>query len=134
MRLPLINEVMTIAPITIQEHQNLEEAKQIMYKKGIRHLPVLNGQKIVGILSDRDLKLTLAVAGKDRKPTEITIGECCARDPYIVEPKEELKIVLKEMTRRRLGSALVGTDDELFGIFTVTDAVKCFGEFLEQLE
>jgi CBS domain-containing protein len=134
MKLPLIGEVMTISPFTIQMHQTLEDAKNIMYRKDIRHLPVLNGIKVIGCLSDRDLKLSLAVANKDKKAADIKVGDCCAPDPYIVSPKEPLLNVLKEMKKRKLGSTFIGTGDELFGIFTVTDAVIHFALLLEKLQ
>ncbi|MCB0310117.1 MAG: CBS domain-containing protein, partial [Bdellovibrionales bacterium] len=58
-----VGEVMSPVPYFVGPSDALEDAKKLMYQHSIRHLPVLENGKILGMLSDRDLKLALAVKG-----------------------------------------------------------------------
>ena len=53
--IPTIQRYMTTSPLTVNCEQTLMFAKQIMIDNKIRHLPVLNGGKLVGIISERDI-------------------------------------------------------------------------------
>jgi len=121
-----IGEVMTAQPHTIDAGASLVEAQQLMDRHGIRHLPVTQGAGVVGILSDRDLKLSLdpivdfPPVGRVR---DIMIG-----DPYVVHPSTPLDEVLLTLAKRRIGCALVADGQGLSGIFTTTDAARMLGE------
>lgn len=122
MKTKLIGMVMTPTPHTISAEQNLVFAQEKMNKLGVRHLPVLKGGKLIGILSDRDIKFIESFDGM--KAEEIEVEDACTYDPYIVESKTPLKEVTAVMSDKKYGCVLVKDNGKLVGIFTWIDALK----------
>jgi acetoin utilization protein AcuB len=118
-----VEKHMTTTPHTIGSDQTLEKAHHMMREYKIRHLPVLKGGKLVGILSDRDLHLVESLPDVD--PAKITVEEAYTPDPFITSPGTSLKVVCEEMMKHKYGSALVvDKGQKLLGIFTWIDALK----------
>lgn len=128
----LIKDIMSPNPLTVDTLESAREAKRIMLDHTIRHLPVMENGKLVGIITDRDLKLAQAVAEDDQFDIHRTVGEICVRNVYFVEPTEQAQKVLAYISKERIGSALIVEDGELVGIFTVVDACKAFAYYLEK--
>ncbi|MDG0816330.1 CBS domain-containing protein [Bdellovibrio svalbardensis] len=126
---PTIEKYMTTAPHTIGSEQSLAKAEKMMADLRIRHLPVLNAGKLVGILSDRDVKLVESF--KDVNPEEVKISEAFTPDVYMVSPKAPLGEVCAEMALHKYGSVLVVDNHKLVGIFTWVDALEAFNELLD---
>jgi acetoin utilization protein AcuB len=116
-------DVMTKSPVSIEHHASLQDAIQLMYSKGVNHLPVTKDGVLLGIISDRDTKLAKAVTPA-AKAVSMTVGELCNQDPFTVSSTEPLSNVAKVMVERKIGSALVTSQGMLVGIFTVTDALR----------
>ena len=129
--MPDISDVMTPVPHFVSSVTSLADAVKIMYAAGIRHLPVVDAGKIMGVLSDRDAKLAKAVSSARLKDVELTVGDACVLDPYIVSPTAKLDNVLLHMVTNHIGSVLVARDGRLVGIFTSTDACKRLHELLK---
>lgn len=131
--IPPIKSVMTPFPCSIEIDRPIAEARKMMRENDIRHLPVMHQGELVGIVSDRDIKLALdpglGLPGEEK----LTVRNVCVRDAYKVQAGEPLDKVLMEMARRHIGSALVVRHERLVGIFTVTDACRHFARFLRQL-
>ncbi len=128
----LIKDIMSFSPITVEQSATVLEAKQLMSQYSVRHLPVVAGGKLVGILTDRDLKLAQAVTKDTHFDESHTAGDICVRDIYVVKSTDLAKTVLAYMAKERIGSALVTEENKLVGIFTVTDACKAFAEYLRR--
>lgn len=120
---------MTVSPHTIGSEQTLEKAEKIMAEFRIRHLPVLDGGKLVGILSDRDLKRVESF--KDVDPRKVKVSEAYSEEPYTVSPKAPLNEVCDEMANHKYGSVLVMDNHKLVGIFTWVDALRALNSLLE---
>lgn len=123
-----ISHVMTPLPLTIDIEQTLAEAKRRMSELNVRHLPVLEGERLVGILSDRDVALASGV-GATLEAT--SVGTAMTAGPYAVGPEEPLVAVLAAMWRQNVGSALVVKDAQVVGVFTMMDAVRLLGQTLK---
>ena len=95
----------------------------------IRHLPVLRGGELVGILSERDVRLVESF--RDVDPETTKVDEAFTPDPQLASPNSSLADVCKEMVKDRHGCVLVVDNHKLVGIFTWIDALKAFGELLE---
>lgn len=121
---PRIKSVMTPFPTAVEVGESPDAARATMAEHGIRHLPVIRGREIVGVVSDIDLR---------ESGSATTVGDLCPPDPYIVDILAPLDQVLLAMAKRHIGSALVVKEERLVGIFTTTDACRCFGEFLQGL-
>ncbi|MCB0350001.1 MAG: CBS domain-containing protein [Bdellovibrionales bacterium] len=126
--MPVISKYMTTQPHTIGSDQTLEKAGVLMREFHIRHLPVLKGGKIVGILTERDLHLVETLKGVD--PKVLTVSEAYTPDPYIVSPQAPLDEVCAEMASHKYGSVLVEDNHKLVGIFTWVDGLVAMSELL----
>jgi acetoin utilization protein AcuB len=126
---PTVQKFMTVQPHTIGADQSLAKAEKMMSELRIRHLPVLEGGKLVGILSDRDLRLVESF--KDVDPEKVTVGEAYTPDPYVTAPSTPLGDVCREMAAHKYGCALVVDNHKLVGIFTWVDALHAFDRMME---
>lgn len=127
--IPHIQKYMTYVPKSIGFDQSIAQASEFMRKLHLRHLPVLKGGKIVGILTDRDIKLILGF--KDVDAAKTTVEEAYTPDPYTTSPEAPLNEVVSHMAANKYGCALVVDNGKLVGIFTETDAYKALSELLE---
>lgn len=117
-----IRQYMTPAPHSVGAEQSLVHAATVMEKHGIRHLPVLHGGKLVGILSDRDLRIFEAM--RDVKPELVTVSDAMTSSVYAVSPGTPLHEVVRAMAEHKYGSAVVMEHDKVVGIFTTVDVCK----------
>lgn len=126
--MPTIQKYMTVMPHTIGVDATLEKAHNMMREFRIRHLPVLDGGELVGIISDRDLKMVESF--KDVDPRTMTVSEAMTSDPFKTNPHASLADVCDEMQHHKFGSALVVDNNKLVGIFTWVDALKACSDVL----
>ncbi|WP_375767910.1 CBS domain-containing protein [Archangium gephyra] len=124
----VIDEFMTRTVHTIGTQSPLAEAHRIMNEHAIRHLPVLEGGKLVGVVSMRDLHLIETLKGVD--PKEVAVEEAMAQDAYTVPPGTALLEVARTMAMHKYGSAVVARDGRVEGIFTTIDALKALEALL----
>lgn len=123
-RIPPIKAVMTPFPHSVELGDSIEKARQAMSEHRIRHLPVTDQGRLVGVMSARELE----VASDAR-----VVRDAHLAGAYVVELTEPLDRVLLTMAKSHLGSALVVKRGKLVGIFTTTDACRIFGECLRNL-
>ena len=123
-----ISAFMTSETKTIAPNTSVGEAYAMMRTHRIRHLPVVAGGKIIGILSHRDLLKIEALANIDR--SKDPVSDAMTIDPYIVPPEEPLVSVVSVMALRKLGSAVIVDNGKVAGIFTTTDALHAFAMML----
>jgi acetoin utilization protein AcuB len=114
-----VRALMTPAPHTIGSQQTIGEAARRMRDAHVRHLPVLTGGHLVGLVSERDARLVETLS----KTETVLVGEVMSPEPYAVAPDDDLARVVEVMATRKLGSAVVLEDDRVIGIFTTTDAL-----------
>ncbi|MBK8172326.1 MAG: CBS domain-containing protein [Sandaracinaceae bacterium] len=126
---PHISECMTKAPYTISNTATLLEARKRMQNAEIRHLPVVYGERLVGVISDRDLDVALAL---DESQQHALVSSLMVEEVYVAEPTEKLAHVLRVMVNRKLGSAVVAEKDNVLGVFTTTDALHMLAKLLEE--
>ncbi|NCN95286.1 MAG: CBS domain-containing protein [Bdellovibrionales bacterium] len=127
--IPNISKYMTELPHTIGSEQTLSKASTMMREYNVRHLPVLHGGKLMGILSDRDIKLVETF--KDVDPEKVLVEEAYSPDPYVASPTSLLSEVCEQMASKKYGCALVVDNHKLVGIFTWIDALKALSSLLE---
>lgn len=120
---------MTAAPHCIGMDQPLERAAERMTQLGVRHLPVLEGGQLVGMLSERDLTLLRSLAPDQL--VKLKVEEAMSVLPYCVEPATPLGEVARHMALRKLGSAIVVEHGRVVGVFTTTDALEVLAALLE---
>lgn len=127
--IPVVQKYMTTVPKSIGYDQTIAQASDFMKKLKLRHLPVLKGGKLVGLLSDRDINLVLQF--KDVDPSKMTVEEAYTPDPYFTSPTAPLNEVVAHMAEKKYGCAIVVDNKKVVGIFTEIDAYKALSELLE---
>src|SRR4051812_20271232 len=103
--IPQIQKYMSTLPHSIGLDQTVSSAESLMRDHRIRHLPVMDGGRLVGVVSDRDLKLYMSLL--DSEAGEDTIGELVQEEAYTVGIDAPLDEVVATMADKRIGSALV---------------------------
>jgi CBS domain-containing protein len=131
--IPSIRSVMTPFPYCVEAGDSVLVARTLMVRHGVRHLPVKDEGRLVGVLTDRDLKRAidpdLGLPPKD----ELFVRDVAVLDAYTVDTSEPLDHVLEEMINRHMGSVLVTSHGRLAGIFTMTDACRILCTHLRAL-
>lgn len=125
--IPTISMYMTITPHTARPSMSLDEAMKLMRERHIRHLPILDGGRLVGMLSEGDIRLLESAA--DAGP--MTAEEAMVQDVYVVSPSTPLDEVAEKMASKKCGSAVVMQNQKLVGIFTVVDALFALSKLLQ---
>src|SRR5437763_979869 len=100
--IPTVGDYMTPGAYVVVPHETVARAKSFMREHGVRHLPVMEDGKLVGIVSDRDL----AEAHSLRRGGPI-VGEAMTGKPYAAAPSGLLNVVARAMAKRKCGSAVV---------------------------
>lgn len=126
--IPTIQKYMTAAPHSIGSDQTIATASLMMNDHRIRHLPVLRGGQLLGILTDRDIKLIETF--RDVDPTKIAVEEAMTEQPYSVSPEAALDEVVETMAANKYGSAVVMHNQKVVGIFTTVDACEALAQLL----
>lgn len=128
----LISSVMTPCPYKISSDKSLEEALKIMDLRNIRHLPVIEGEDVIGVVSKRDIEIGKLISEKGGVPK---VKDICVNQPYVVGDDTKVSEVVSEMSAKKIDCALVvDADGNFTGIFTVTDVCKLLAMILEEQE
>lgn len=129
-RFPLeIRRYMSSVVVLVSPKQPLSEAIRLMRLHEVRHLPVVSKGQTVGLVSQRDIYLMRSLEPSD--PSQVLVSEVMTADAYTVEPDEPVDVVAREMSRRKIGSALVTHNGRLMGIFTASDALLALAALVE---
>jgi acetoin utilization protein AcuB len=118
----LVGTYMTRRPVTITPRDMLSDARDRMHTGGFRRLPVVEGDVLVGIVSDRDL-------GPHTGHLEATRAAAAMTDnPVTVKAATPLEVAARLMLDYHIDSLPVVDDAKLVGIITTSDILKAFLE------
>jgi len=123
-----IGTYMTRSPVVVDRTTTMAHALRIMDEQGFRHLPVVAGGKLVGVVSERELKIVENMQGIDSGMC--IVGDFLLGPPYTVAPGAPLAEVVRTMADHKYGSAVVVEDGAVVGVFTTTDALKALAAVL----
>lgn len=126
--IPHIKKYMSTDIQTIGDEQPMSVAHQMMRRQHIRHLPVLRQGKLVGVVTDRDLRLIETL--RDVDPVKVPVSEAMTADVYTVSPEASLDEVAGSMAASKHGSAVVVDHGHVVGIFTMVDACQALADLL----
>ena len=114
-----VKDVMTPQPTAIASDAPVIEAARRLSSEDVGSLPVVDGDKLVGMITDRDI--VLHVVAKDLDPHKVTISDVCSENPVVAEPDESLDDALQRMASEQLRRLPVVTDGRLVGILAQAD-------------
>ena len=133
-----VEQKMTRDAFTLTPDQSLRNAIDLMQRHRIRHVPVVTGQTVVGILTDRDLKRAtpsllsgIDRASFDRVLDQTLVEQAMTRSPFTVTPSTSVRDAVKVMVDRKFGALPVVEGGRLVGIITSTDFLRALYETLE---
>ena len=130
-RHPQVIAFMTPFPYSVDVDAPLAEAHKLMREHHFRHLPVTSGGTLVGVLTDRDIKLVLGPDFGQPNEQELSVRDAYVEKPCVVPASTPVALVARTMAEHRIGSAIVTKNDKLVGIFTVTDACRALAQLLD---
>ena len=127
----LAKDIMTENPVTATELMPVAEALGLLYELDVRHLPVVRGSELAGIVSDRDLRAFSApsedeaIEALERARTS-NIGSFMNTDPICVDPETDVKEIVELMLSNRVGALPVCDLDtgDLLGIVSYVDVLR----------
>lgn len=111
--------------ITVPPSATVADALDTLNANAIRHLPVVDGGKVVGILSDRDLRM--AMGGR---PDEAAVADVMTPDPLTLTSGTVVEVAGRLMVEHSVGCVPVVDDGQLVGILTESDLLRSFVELL----
>jgi len=135
----LVRDVMTPDPVTIGPNHSIGAALTRMRRGGFRRLPVVEDEKLVGIVTDRDLRLAMNSPFVMREGwydsylmEHIEVRSCMTPDPLTVDADGDLLTAVRLMRQHKFGGVPVLQDDKLVGILTETDLLDLLEQILAQ--
>ncbi|MEQ1757421.1 MAG: CBS domain-containing protein [Vicinamibacterales bacterium] len=131
--IPAVATVMTPFPYSVGVDASLRQAHEMMVAHQVRHLPVLRGHALVGVVSDRDIKRALDPDLGLPPMDELFVRDVYVPEPISVDDAAPLDEVLEQMASEHIGSVLVTKHGRLVGIFTSTDACRVYCAHLRTL-
>jgi acetoin utilization protein AcuB len=121
----MVHDVMTRAVVTIDRETPCDKARRLMDERRIRHLPVMEGGRLVGMVSDRDVRSVKGDAGG------VAAGSIMTPELLTVTPDTRVERAARLMLEARIGSLPVMDGDALAGIVTYTDLLHAFVRVIE---
>ena len=121
-----IKDIMTAQPTTCSPSTNLAEAAEMMLDADCGILPVTEGGKLIGVITDRDMFIALAT--RDRRASEMTVGEVAGTQVFICKPDDDVHTALATMKQHRVRRLPVeGFEHMVVGIVSMNDILLAAG-------
>ena len=117
-----IRDVMTTNPTTIERSTSVLEAAKVMAGEDVGPLPVTDGGRLVGIVTDRDI--VTRVLAEERDPQSTTVGDICSSDLVTVTPEDDLDQALRTMGSAQVRRLPVVEGDRIVGIVAQADVAR----------
>lgn len=122
-----IKDIMTADPLTCSPSTNLAAVAALMLDGDCGILPVVDDGKLVGVVTDRDMYIALAT--RDRRASELTVGEVAHKPVYTCESDEDVTTALETMEQHRVRRLPVtGFGDIVVGIVSINDLIRAAGK------
>jgi acetoin utilization protein AcuB len=135
----LVEDVMIRSVVTLTPEETLREAVRLLQSNRIRHLPVVDNSKVVGIVTDRDVKRATpsVLSGVDRDQYDRVLAttkveQFMTREPRTVTPKTSLKAAVEIFLELKVGALPVVDDGHLVGILTNVDILRVARDLLDR--
>ncbi len=132
----LVEKYMSKNTFSLYVGATLLEARKLMFERGVKRVPILLKDKIVGIVTEADIANALGAFRKlaegkqwDEKLKKINVEEVMSKEVLCVSPNDSLAKVVEIMLRENISGLPVVENEKLVGIITKTDLIKAVKEF-----
>src|SRR5690348_5214702 len=124
-----VRDVMTPKPLTGSTNTSIFEVMETMFDKDIRHLPIVEGDELVGMVSDRDLRQfsrnLLSDGARAKAQLRTRIGDMMSGDVISADPEDDVDDVIELMVENKVGAVpIVDSDGALVGIVSYVDILR----------
>jgi acetoin utilization protein AcuB len=130
-KIPFVGSVMTPFPHFVNSDDPIAEVERLMAEHHIRHIPVQQDSRVVGVVSKRDMYYLLGRFLPEGEKARIRARDIMLDEPYIVAFDTPLNEVALEMAKRHVDSAIVLHHEKLAGILSATDICRILAEIFE---
>jgi len=118
-----IRDAMTSNPRGVGKSTTVVEAARLMKSEDVGSLPVVEGERLVGMVTDRDIVLRVVAEGKDANAS--TVGEVASSDLVTIDPQQDLDEALRLMAQHQVRRLpVVEEDGRLVGILAQADVAQ----------
>jgi len=118
-----IREAMTSNPSTVQPGTPIAEAAQVLKNEDAGVVPVVQGDQLVGMLTDRDIVIRVIAEGKD--PQSTTVEQIATKQLVTIDPQQNLDEALRLMAQHQVRRLpVVEEDGRLVGVIAQADVAK----------
>jgi CBS domain-containing protein len=132
-----ISDVMTANPRGVETSTPVADAARIMKAENVGSVPIVEGNRLVGMLTDRDVAIRVVAEGKD--PQSTTAGQIASHDLVTIDPQQDLDEALQLMAKHQVRRLpVVEEDGRLIGIVAQADVAQVgddarTGEVVQQI-
>jgi acetoin utilization protein AcuB len=133
-----LRDLMTPTPITVSRETSVSEARELMTNARIRHLLVTDDTLLVGIVTDRDIRLNLPSPATSLSVWELnyllkrlTVGQVMRGPVFTIAHDRDVREAARIMLERRIGALPVVEGRCIIGIVTETDLLRAFVQIAE---
>ena len=118
-----IRDAMTSNPRNVEPDTSVVDAAKLMKSEDVGSLPVLDGDRLVGMVTDRDIAIRVVAEGND--PRTVTVSEIASRDLVTIDPQQNLDEALRLMAQHQVRRLpVVEEDGRLVGILAQADVAQ----------
>jgi CBS domain-containing protein len=117
-----VRDAMTSSPTTVEPSTSVQEAARLMKSEDVGSIPIAEGDRLVGIVTDRDIALKIVAEGKD---VQSSVGDIASRDLVTIDPEQSLEEAARLMGQHQLRRLpVVEEDGKLVGIVAQADIAQ----------
>lgn len=127
-----VRDWMSRSPVAVPPERPLGQVIALMRGEGIRHVLVMDGDRLAGIVSNRDVRALVANGGPRLGP-DSPVSRVMTETPVTVSPEVALTEAARAMLERKIGALPVVEDDRVVGILTRADALEALLAFAERV-
>lgn len=135
-----VADYMTSDPVSVTEDMSMKDAVELLRQHHVRHLPVVQGRMLIGIVSDRDIRKASPslLSGVDMSEYEevlssTPISRVMTREPFTVTPDTDLRDAVQIILDKRVGAVPVVNGNELVGMFADFQGLGVLVKLLSQV-
>jgi CBS domain-containing protein len=132
-----VRDAMTTNPKTLSSSASVVDAAKLMKGEDVGVIPIVDGDRLTAVVTDRDITINVVAAGKD--PQSTTVGEIASKNLITIDPDQNLDEALRLMARHQVRRLpVVEEDGRLVGILAQADVAehadaKRTGEVVEKI-
>jgi CBS domain-containing protein len=118
-----IRELMTVRPRTVKQGDSVVDAAKLMKGEDTGIAPIVDGERLVGVVTDRDIAIRVVAEGRD--PQQTKVEEIASQNLVTVDPQQELDEALRLMAQHQVRRLpVVEEDGKLVGIVAQADVAR----------